>query len=307
MGTARNSGGRMDENSLMKIAVIGGTGFLGRAIARVHRGEHELLIPGSRDVDIRDRSSVETFVQQHRPDWVILAAAMADVDRCEREPELAEAMNHEGAINVAEECKTRAARLMFISTDYVFGAAAPGNTPWEIEDAVCPVNAYGRSKVAGEVAVRAIVPHACIARVSWLFGAEGRCFPNKLLESIESGERKAFAISDQHSVPNFAREIARCLLSLIESGGAGTVHVTNQGVTSWYDFSGELLTMAGFRDIALEPITMAQTDRIAKRPHYSALSDKSLRSYGIAMPHWRESLPEYLADRAALAAQDRSA
>jgi len=285
----------------MRVTIIGGTGFLGKAIARHNLG-HELLLAGSRDVDIRDRTSVESFIERHPSEWVILAAALADVDRCEREPELANAINHRGAMNVGEACKSQGTRLTFISTDYVFGADTKV-TPWEVEDPVSPQNAYARSKVAGEEAVRKILPDACIARVSWLFGAEGRCFPNNLLGQIESGQRTVRAICDQRGVPNFSGEIARCLLLLSQNEASGTVHVTNAGVTSWYEFSHELLALAGYDRISLQPITLAEANRIAKRPHYSALSDRSLRARGLSIPHWRESLPQYLADRAAMALQ----
>ncbi|MBV9610267.1 MAG: dTDP-4-dehydrorhamnose reductase [Acidobacteria bacterium] len=291
----------------MKIAVIGGTGFLGKAIAREHDGKHDLLLAGSRDVEVRDRSSVHAFLQQHHPDCVILAAAVPDVDRCEREPDFADAVNHRGAANVAEACKLHNARLMFISTDYVFGGDESRTTPYEVDDAVDPVNSYGRTKVAGEQAVREILPGACIARVSWLFGAEGRCFPNALLDAIESGARQVSAVSDQHGAPNFTRAIARALLLMAERGAEGTLHVTNQLVTTWYDFSTELLPLAGLHDVELTPSTLAQQNRIAKRPHYSALSDRSLREFGIVTPDWRESLGPYLADRRAVEKQKRTA
>ncbi len=289
----------------MKIVVIGGTGFLGKALAREKPPDIDLVLAGSRDANVRDPNSVGEFIQRHRPDWVILAAAVADVDLCEREPALADEVNHLGAINVAEACKMQGARLIFISTDYVFGANESRQTPWEADDPVCPLNAYGRSKVAGEQAVRKIVPAACIARVSWLFGAEGNSFPSKLLDAVESGQKQAVAVCDQRGVPNFAREIARCLMLLVKANGTGIVHVTNPGVTTWYEFSRELLPLAGFDGVELEPVTLAQMNRVAPRPHYSALSDKSLQAYGIVMPHWRESLPRFLADRAALVAQNR--
>jgi dTDP-4-dehydrorhamnose reductase len=112
---------------------------------------------------------------------------------------------------------------------------------------------------------------------------------------------------DQHGVPNFARETARCIVELAKASATGTVHITNQGVTSWYEFCRELLRVAGHEEIRVEPISMAQTSRVAKRPNYSALSDKSLRAYGILMPHWRESLPVYLSDRAEVNRLNRSA
>jgi len=282
----------------MKIAVLGGTGLLGRAIAREWCGD-ELTLAGSRDIDVRDIGLVERYIAQNRPDWVILAAALADVDACEQNPELADAINHRGASNVAKACNEHGVRLMFISTDYVFGADSK-TTPWEVEDPVSPANVYAQSKAAAEDSVRRILSEACIARVSWLFGAPGRCFPVTALKLAESGASVP-AFTDQHGIPNFTREVARALMLLARAGASGTVHVTNSGVTTWYDFSRELLPLAGHDAALVRAIKMAQVKRPAQRPHYSALSDRSLRAYGIQVPHWRESLRLFLTDRVAAA------
>jgi len=283
----------------MKVAVVGGTGLLGKAIANEWRDD-ELTLAGSRDVDVRDFGSVERYITERQPDWGVLAAAFADVDGCERNPDLAEAVNYRGAVNVAEICKGHGVRLMFISTDYVFGADNKC-TPWEVDDPVSPGNVYARTKLAAEQFIRKLLPQACIARVSWLFGPEGRCFPNTVLNLLQSGERIVRALTDQHGIPNFTPEIARSLMLLARAGAVGTVHVTNPGVTTWYDFSRDLIALAGYDPGLVEPIKMAQLNRPAKRPHYSALSDHSLRVYGIAMQHWREALETYLAKRAAAA------
>ncbi len=280
----------------MKVVIIGGTGLLGKALAQEWTGD-QLVIAGSRDVDVRDRARVEEFIKTHRPDWVVLAAARAQVDECERNPELAEAVNHLGAIHVAESCRTMKTRLMHISTDYVFGGAAQ-TTPFESDDPVAPNCVYARTKAEAERSIRRILPGACIARISWLFGAEGHCFANTVLEWAESG-KKVRPITDQQGVPNYNHDVARALMLLARAGATGIVHVTNAGATSWFEFSRELLAIAGL-EAEVEPVTMRELARPAARPAYSVLSDASLRAYGITLRHWREAIPSYLERRKTL-------
>jgi dTDP-4-dehydrorhamnose reductase len=276
----------------MKVAVIGGTGLLGQAIGAEWRGD-EVVLAGSHDVDICERREVEDFLARHWPDWVVLAAAYPDVDGCERNPELAEQVNHVGAIHVAEACQSQHARLMFISTDYVFDGSK--DSPYDADDAMNPLSVYALSKAAAEKDVRRILPESCIARISWLFGAEKECFANTALGWAESG-RPVRALVDQRGIPNYNHDLARALAALTHAGAQGTVHVTNPGEASWYEFTRELLRVAGF-DVPVEPITMEELKRPARRPQYSALSDASLRRHGIRVRHWREALPDYLARR----------
>ncbi len=281
----------------MKGVVIGGTGLLGQAIG-TEWPEDELVLAGSRDVDIRDPFQVNQFLAQHRPDWVVLAAAFPDVDGCERNPELADQVNHRGAIHVAKACREHGARLMFISTDYVFDGRK--SSPYEVDDPVCPQSVYARSKAAGEDAVRRIQPGSCIARISWLFGPEKKCFANIALEWAKSGQ-PVRAVVDQRGIPNYNHDLAGTLAALVHCGAGETVHVTNAGETSWYEFACELMRAAGL-DVTVEPITMECLARPARRPKYSALSDASLRRYGIQMRHWREALMDYLERRKQMAA-----
>jgi dTDP-4-dehydrorhamnose reductase len=280
----------------MKVAIIGGTGLLGKAIAQEWTGD-ALILAGSRDVDVRDPARVAQFIRTHRPEWVLLAAAMADVDGCERDPQQAEAVNHLGAIHVAEACRSAKSRLMYISTDYVFGGTSQ-RTPLEVDDEVAPNCVYARTKTEAERSVRRILPSACVARVSWLFGAEGRCFANTALEWAESG-RPIRAITDQHGVPNYNHDVGRALMLLVRAGATGIVHVSNPGGTTWYDFTKEMLAVAGI-DAVVEPITAKDLQRPAPRPAYSVLSDSSLRAYGITMRHWREAVPGFLEARKTL-------
>jgi len=276
----------------MKVAVIGGTGLLGQAIRAEWRGD-ELVLAGSHDVDIRDRREVEDFLAGHGPDWVVLAAAYPDVDGCERNPELAEQVNHVGAVHVAEACRSRQVRLMFISTDYVFDGSK--QSPYAVDDAINPLSVYALSKAAAEKDVRRILPESCIARISWLFGAEKKCFANTALDWAESGQ-PVRALVDQRGIPNYNHDLALALAALAHAGAQGIVHVTNPGEASWYEFARELVRTARL-DVPVEPITMEELKRPARRPQYSALSDASLRPYGIRVRHWREALPDYLARR----------
>lgn len=276
----------------MKVAVIGGTGLLGQGMAAQWR-EDELVLAGSRDIDVRDRRQVEDFLARHQPHWVVLAAAYSDVDGCERQPDKAEQVNHVGAVHVAEVCRDRRIRLLFISTDYVFEGAK--QSPYETDDPVSPLSVYGLSKAEAERDVRRILPGSCIARVSWLFGAEKKCFANTLLSWAETGQ-PVRAVADQRGIPNYTHDSARALAALVRAGAEGTVHVTNPGEASWYEFACELTRVGGL-DLEIEPVKMADLNRAAQRPHYSAMSDASLRVYGIRLRHWRDALPDYLARR----------
>jgi len=275
----------------MKVVVAGGTGLLGRALAEEWRSD-ELILTGSRELDVRERAQMDGFIARHRPDWVVLAAAYTDVDGCERDAALADEVNHRGAVNVGRICKERGIRLLFISTDFVFDGSK--STPYEPDDPVCPINVYGQSKAAAEADLRALLPQCCIVRTSWIFGAEKRCFPNTLLERCAT--RKEFpVIADQRGCPNYNHDLAQAIAELVHEEAQGIVHLTNGAGASWFEFAQELVRVAGLRDITVRPTTMAELNRPARRPPYSVLSDASLRAYGIRLRHWREAIPDYLA------------
>ena len=273
----------------MKVSVIGGAGLLGQAIAAAWRGD-ELVLAGSRDVDIRDRRQVESFLADHRPDWVVLAAAISQVDACERDPERAEQVNHAGAVHVAQACHQQRARMMFLSTDYVFDGSK--RSPYEVDDPVAPLSLYGRTKAAAEKDVRRILPGSCIVRVSWLFGAEKKCFANTVLDWAESGE-PVRALAGQVSIPNYSHDVARALAALAHAGAQGTVHVTNPTAVARFDFSRELLRAAGLK-VEVKPAAVEDVKWTGARPRYSVLSHASLRDFGIRVRDWRDALPDYL-------------
>jgi len=167
----------------MKALVLGSSGLLGTALMREWTGD-EVAGLNSRDVDIRDGDRVSNIVESARPEWIVLAAAYTNVDDCESHPDLAFAVNRDGAVNVAQAAKSAGARLLFLSSDYVFDGKK--TSPYETDDARNPQSIYGQSKAEAEVRLLEVLPQCCIVRTSWLFGAGGKCFPDTILKLAES-------------------------------------------------------------------------------------------------------------------------
>jgi dTDP-4-dehydrorhamnose reductase len=273
----------------MRILLIGANGMLGKDIVQEWKDD-ELIRATSQDADIRDYQAVERLVESARPDWILLTAAFTDVDGSERDSDAAHAVNATGTENVARAAQKFGAKLLYISTDYVFDGN--GKRPYEPSDPVAPINVYGASKAKGEQAVQANVKHWCIVRTSWLFGASGSSFPEKILRAAET-RRELTVVSDQVGSPTFTRDLARALHDLVHADAQGFVSVTNSGTCSWFEFAKEILKQAGKAN-PVNPINTVQAARAAKRPAYSVLSSATLRSYGIFVRDWREAIPPYL-------------
>lgn len=277
----------------MRILVIGATGLLGSVLLEEWDSD-TITGVGSRNLDIRDQSQLEMYFGRCRPEWTILLAAYTDVDGCETDPRRAYEVNCVGAINVAQAARDAGAKLLFVSTDYVFDGLK--NAPYEPQDKTCPINSYGRSKADAEKGIREILPGCCILRTSWLFGANGRCFPNTILE-LARQQKKLRVVSDQIGSPTFNRDLARAIVKLVRADAQGVVHASNMGECSWFDFARELLGAARFEAVAVEAIRTEDSPRAARRPKYSVLSNAGLERYGVQMRPWRETLGDYFADR----------
>jgi len=276
----------------MKVVVIGATGLLGQALMREWRGD-EVVGLSSRDVDIRDAGRVREVVANLRPEWIVLSAAYTDVDGCESHQELAVAVNRDGAVNVAQAAKEVGAKLVFLSSDYVFDGKK--NSPYEAGDARNPQSVYGRSKAEAEVRLLEVLPQCCIARTSWLFGAGGKCFPDTILKLAAS--RPALdVVNDQHGCPTYSLDLARGIIELCRRNASGIVHATNAGSCSWFEFARGIVNAAGLTT-EVRPVSTQQMPRPARRPAYSVLSPKSLEQWGIAMPTWQDALRRYLQER----------
>lgn len=276
----------------MRVLIFGATGMLGKALMRVWTGD-EIIGLGSADADIRVPEQVDAQIQRVRPDWIVVSAAYTDVDGCELNPQLATAVNTQGAVNIARAAAKSGAKLLFVSTDYVFDGK--NTQPYETDDLRNPINSYGESKAEAEKKILEILPQACIVRTSWLFGAGGKCFPDTILK-LAATRPQIEVVNDQRGSPTYTDDLAAAIIQLCRANAHGIVHCTNSGDCTWYDFAREILSQAGLTTKVL-PTTTDKFVRPANRPRYSVLSAATLRNYGIAMRSWQQTLPDYLQHR----------
>jgi dTDP-4-dehydrorhamnose reductase len=274
----------------MRVLLIGANGMLGKDLVREWKDD-ELIPATSRDADVRSYEEVERLITGTRPDWVLLTAAYTDVDGSERDPDAAFAVNASGTENVARLVGKYGGKLLYISTDYVFDGR--GTRPYEPGDAVAPINVYGESKARGERAVQDHLKAWCIVRTSWLFGAHGASFPEKILRAAETRPELS-VVADQVGSPTYTRDLAAAICSLVHADASGIVSVTNAGTCSWFEFALEILRQAGKSAIPVKPIDTVQAARAAKRPAYSVLSPAALHALGINVRHWHAALADYL-------------
>jgi dTDP-4-dehydrorhamnose reductase len=276
----------------MRVTIFGASGLLGKALMREWSGDTVTGLT-SHAADIRDAKRVQYVVQETNPEWIVLAAAYTDVDGCEGNPDLAFAVNRDGAVNVAAAAKKVGAHLVFLSSDYVFDGKK--TTPYETQDARNPQSVYGRTKAEAEIKVLQLLPDCCIARTSWLFGIGGKCFPDTILKLAAS--RPALdVVNDQRGCPTYSVDLARAIVELCRKDASGIVHVTNAGDCSWFEFAQAIVGAAGLAT-AVRPVSSQQMARPAPRPSYSVLSATRRQALGIEMPFWRDALRRYLEER----------
>lgn len=276
----------------MRVMILGASGLLGQALMREWNGD-EIVGLSSREVDIRDQGKVRQTVQSIRPDWIVLAAAYTNVDGCETNQDLAFAVNRDGAAHVARAANAESARLLFISSDYVFDGTK--TSPYEADDKRNPLGVYGRSKAEAEVRLQELMPECTIARTSWLFGAGGKCFPDTILK-LAAARPALDVVNDQRGCPTYSIDLARAIIQLCRKAATGIVHVTNAGDCTWFEFAREIVKRAGL-ETNVRPITTGQMPRPAQRPAYSVLSSASLARFGITMPNWQDALARYLLEK----------
>ena len=281
----------------MKILVFGASGQIGREVCRATWPPRYAILPLDRKaVDITKSAAVSAMLARETPDLVINLAAYTAVDRAESEPEVAWAANCVGAAHIAGACDESATPLVHLSTDYVFDGRKTG--PYREEDAVGPLGVYGRSKEAGERAVRAAVARHMILRTAWVFGAYGANFVKTMLRL--AAERPVLrVVADQRGCPTAAAAIAAALMVIaahIERGKAkwGTYHFVGAGATSWHSFAQAIFDQAAPQLAAcpqVEPITTEQYPTPARRPMNSVLDCRKIEEvFGISSPPWRTAL-----------------
>jgi dTDP-4-dehydrorhamnose reductase len=202
-------------------------------------------------------------------------------------------VNRDGAVNVAEAAKRSGAKLLFLSSDYVFDGKKA--SPYETVDERNPQSVYGRSKAEAEIRLLDTMPGCCIVRTSWLLGVGGKCFPDTILK-LAACRPALDVVSDQRGCPTYTMDLAQAVIELCRKDASGIVHVTNAGDCSWFEFACEILKCVGLKT-EVRPVSTQQMARPAPRPAYSVLSAASLRPYGIAMPEWKDALRRYLEER----------
>ncbi len=276
----------------MRVTIFGASGLLGKALMREWQGD---TVAGlcSRDADICDPDRVQQAVRNTRPDWIVLAAAYTDVDGCEKNSKLAFAVNRDGAVNVAEAAKQVGAKLLFVSTDYVFDGKK--TTPYDIDDPRNPQSVYGKTKAQAEIRLLELMPDCCIARTSWLFGTGGKCFPDTILK-LAASRPTLEVVNDQRGCPTYAVDLASAIVQLTRKDATGIVHATNAGDCTWFEFAREIVGSAGL-STPVGPVSTQRMARPAPRPAYSVLSPVSLNALGIKMPRWHDALHRYLDER----------
>lgn len=277
----------------MRVVIFGGTGMLGKALVRKWRDGDEVISLGSAEADLRQADQVEKVVSEARPHWVVLSAAYTDVDGCEINPQLASAVNTHGAVNVAKAAQRAGAKLLFVSTDYVFDGRK--NSPYETGEPRNPINAYGKSKAEAELKLLELLPECCIVRTSWLFGPGGKCFPDTILK-IASTRKEIEVVDDQRGCPTYTLDLADAIIELCRADAKGIVHATNSGHCTWYEFAREILGRAGL-GTTVKPTSSDKYVRPAERPKYSILSPASLDRYAISLRPWQQTIPDYLRER----------
>lgn len=257
----------------MKILVTGATGQLGWDVVKeLKKRNIECRGVGSKDLNITDKEAVFAYIRAYQPDAVIHCAAYTAVDKAEDEPEQCRDVNVNGTAYIAEACREIDAKMIYISTDYVFGD--DGDRPHEVNDPVHPLNVYGQTKWEGEEAVRRILRKYFIVRISWVFGEHGNNFVKTMLR-LGQTHKEISVVADQFGAPTYTADLAPLLCDMVQTDKYGTYHACNSGCCSWAEFAEEIFRQAHM-DVKVKHITTEEYPTKARRPKNSRLSMRSL-------------------------------
>lgn len=278
---------------MRNILITGANGQLGNEMRRFGAGsQNRYVYTDVAELDITSAKAVRRTVRDERIDVIVNCAAYTNVDKAEDDEATADLLNHKAAGILAAAAKESGATLIHISTDYVF--QGNGNTPCREEEPTDPLGAYGRTKLAGEAAVQASGCKYLIFRTAWLYSEFGNNFVKTMLRL--TGERERLTVVfDQVGTPTYAADLAFVLHSIIESGAyegrEGIYHFSNEGVCSWYDFAHEIARIAGHTQCEVLPCHSSEYPSKVRRPAFSVLDKTKVKNtFGITIPHWRDSL-----------------
>ena len=276
----------------MKVLVTGITGQLGCDVMKeLQRRSIEAIGASRQEFSLTDHAAARQFITAAKPDAIIHCAAYTAVDKAEDEPQLCEEVNAAATKNIAGICRDIGAKLIYISTDYVFPGS--GESFYEPMDAKGPQNVYGRSKLLGEEAVQELLTAYFIVRISWVFGKNGKNFIKTMLKLAESHDALT-VVDDQIGSPTYTADLARLLVDMVQTEQYGIYHATNEGVCSWAGFAAEIFRQAG-KNVTVTPVPSSAYPTKATRPKNSRLSKKCLDDAGFRhLPAWQDALGRYL-------------
>ncbi len=283
----------------MKILIIGCNGQLGKDCNTIFSGQHEILGCDLHNtpyhMDIGDPNQVDELVRDLQPELLINCAAYTAVDKCETETELAWKINADGPLNLARTANSIGARLIHISTDYVFDGKRQIPQPYFEDDPVSPISQYGKSKLAGELAVRKNCPSHIILRTAWLYSAHGPNFLKTMLRlALQDRTRELKVVDDQYGSLTWSYTLARQIQALIDTKLTGTFHTTAEGYSSWYEGARYFLDRMGV-DYRMAPCTTEEYPTPATRPANSILENKNLKDAGCNLfVDWKEDIDSYV-------------
>lgn len=282
----------------MKILITGANGMLAQEVKKQLKDENELICTDVEDLDITNEEQVMKFITDLKPEYIINCAAYTAVDKAEEAGEIVEKINADGPANLAKAAKAAGATLVHVSTDYVFGGNLSLDKDYSEDDSKNPVTAYGITKLHGEEKIQNNCDNYYIFRTAWLYGKGGNNFV-KTMTKLGQDRDEINVVSDQHGSPTYAVDLASIIKqAIIKKIPYGVYHATNEGYTTWYDFTKEIFKMQGI-ECKVNPVTTEEYINMmkitqAKRPLNSQLSKKKLETQGIQIPEWKDGLKRYL-------------
>ena len=282
----------------MKILITGANGMLAKEIREKFAEGNELILTDVAELDITNKEGVINFVNEKKPELIINCAAFTAVDKAEECQELAEKINGDGPTNLAIAAKEAGAKLVHISTDYVFGGNLDLDKDYKEDDEKNPVTAYGITKLHGEQGIEKNMDEYYIFRTAWLYGIGGNNFV-KTMTKLGSTRDEINVVADQHGSPTYAKDLSEIVYQAVTKKiPYGIYNATNEGYTTWYDFTKEILAEQGI-ECKVNPVTTDEYIEMmkitqAKRPFNSQMSKNKLKKAGINVPEWKDGLKRYL-------------
>lgn len=277
----------------MKVLVTGANGQLGCALRRLLDREipGEAIYTDKQELDLTDAAAVENFIRDNEVTHIVNCAAYTAVDRAEEEKRECTLINTDAVKNLAAAADLLGAKIIHISTDYVFDGT--NHRPYRESDKVNPISQYGTTKRKGETALLALAPESIIIRTAWLYSDTGHNFVKTILALAEK-QNEIRVVCDQIGTPTYARDLAEAVLAVLKSHQwvAGIYHFTDEGAASWYDFAKAILRIAG-KKTRVVPIPTEDYPTLAQRPAYSILDRSRIKAtYGVEIPHWEDALAD---------------